>query len=295
MVILVTGSSGQVGFEAVRVLSAMGRVVASDRSHMDLGDPDSIRSRFRECSPAVVVNCAAFTSVDRAEMEPELAFRINAIAPGILAEEAARRGVPLVHVSTDYVFDGAQDTPYVETDPPRPLGVYGRSKLEGDRAIFAVGGPHVIVRTSWVYGARGTNFLRKILSKMEENGEVRVVHDQRGTPTWSPDLANALATIVTRILDPRASPDPSVWAGLYHVAGAEAASRFEFAEEIARWVRREDGVRPTVVPVSTTEIPTLAPRPSNSALACRKARDRFGISLPSWRISARRALQEYSP
>jgi dTDP-4-dehydrorhamnose reductase len=293
MTVLVTGSRGQVGFELTRILARSVKVLASDRNHMNLADPVSIRSRFRECEPDMVINCAAFTAVDRAEVESDLAFRINAAAPGILAEESARRASPLVHLSTDYVFDGAQDSPYSEEDPPNPVNFYGRSKLAGEQAVISAGCPYVIVRTSWVYGSRGSNFARKILASLEEGGDIRVVDDQRGSPTWCQDLAEAVATIVASIRHEEAFRDPYQWSGLYHVAGEGSASRYEFAMEIARWVEATSPERPSLVPVSTKECPAIAARPRNSALACGKARERFGIVLPPWQVSTKRVVEEY--
>ena len=183
MKILLTGRNGQVGWELERALAPLGEVVATDRSTLDLADPDAIRRVVREVKPEIIVNAAAYTAVDKAESEPELAMRINGFAPGVLAEEAKRLGALLVHYSTDYVFDGEKATPYVEEDEPNPINVYGRTKLAGERAIQASGCRHLILRTSWVYGARGKNFLLAILRKARDAQELRVVADQVGAPT----------------------------------------------------------------------------------------------------------------
>ena len=187
--ILVTGKTGQVGWELQRTLATLGQVIAPDRRGMDLGDPDSIRAAIRACSPQIIVNAAAYTAVDQAESEPDLALAINGAAPGIMAEEAKRLGALLVHYSTDYVFDGAKSGPYTEDDQPNPLSAYGSSKLAGERAIAASGARYLIFRTSWVYGARGKNFLRTILRLAQERDELRIVDDQVGAPTWCRAIA----------------------------------------------------------------------------------------------------------
>src|SRR5512146_587709 len=187
--ILVTGRNGQVGFELLRSLAGLGEVVAVGRERMDLADPDAIRRTVRETKPDLIVNAAAYTAVDQAESEPELALAINGVAPGILAEESKRLGAVLIHYSTDYVFDGSKGAPYTEDDEPRPLSVYGRTKLAGERAIQAVDVPHLILRTSWVYGARGKNFLLTILRLARERNELSIVDDQIGAPTWCRSLA----------------------------------------------------------------------------------------------------------
>ena len=197
--ILVTGRNGQVGFELQRNLAGRGQVVAVGRDEMDLSDPDAIRRVVREAKPDLIVNAAAYTAVDQAESEPELALAINGVAPGILAEEAKRLGVALIHYSTDYVFDGSKAAPYTEEDEPRPINVYGRTKLAGERAIQAVDVPHLILRTSWVYSARGKNFLLTILRLAREREELSIVDDQIGAPTWSRAIAMATGGILAHL------------------------------------------------------------------------------------------------
>lgn len=197
--ILLTGSNGQVGWELQRTLATLGEVIALDRHGMDLVSPDSIRRTIREIKPSLIVNAAAYTAVDKAEFEPELAMAINGIVPGILAEEAKRLGDAVIHYSTDYVFDGSKNTPYTEEGAPNPLNVYGKTKLAGEQAIQAVGTPHLIFRTSWVYGARGKNFLLTILRLVRERDEIKVVNDQIGVPTWSRVIAQSTAHILTHV------------------------------------------------------------------------------------------------
>ena len=185
MKILLTGKNGQVGWELQRTLAPLGEVVAVDRQALDLANPDAIRALIREVKPALIVNPAAYTAVDKAESEPELAMAVNGIAPGIMAEEAKRLGAAMIHYSTDYVFDGTQTSPYTEKDRPNPGNVYGKTKLAGEQAIQAVGVPHLILRTSWVYGSRGRNFLLTILRLAQERDELKIVDDQIGAPTSS--------------------------------------------------------------------------------------------------------------
>ena len=194
--ILVTGRNGQVGFELQRRLARLGRVTAAGRDEMDLADPDSIRNMLRNTAPNLIVNAAAYTAVDQAESEPELVLAINGVAPGILAEEAKRLGAALIHYSSDYVFDGSKTAPYTEDDAPRPISAYGRSKLAGEQAIQSVDVPHLILRTSWVYGARGKNFLLTILRLAKEREELAVVDDQVGAPTWCQVIAAATGGIL---------------------------------------------------------------------------------------------------
>jgi dTDP-4-dehydrorhamnose reductase len=273
-----------VGWELARALAPLGRVAAPGRAVLDLADADSIRRAFRQAAPALVVNAGAHTAVDRAEGEPELAHALNAAAPGILAEEAARAGVPLVHFSTDYVFDGSKGAPYTEDDPAAPLGVYGRTKREGEEAVAAAGGAHLVLRTSWVYGTRGHNFLRTMLRLAHERDELRVVADQVGAPTWSRMLAEATAAIVAPFRSARGWEIPAEVSGIYHLAARGETSWHGFAEAIlaldpgraAQRARR-------VVPIATEEYPTPAPRPPYSVLSTEKVERVFGVALPGWR------------
>ena len=281
MRILLTGRTGQVGWELERRLSSLGQLFAFDRVSLDLANPDQIVARVREVKPDLIVNAAAYTAVDRAESEPRLAAQVNATAPRILAEEAKRLGVALIHYSTDYVFDGAKSTPYVESDSPNPLNAYGKSKLEGELSIQASGCRYLILRTSWVYGMRGTNFLLTILRLARERPELRVVDDQIGAPTWCRDVAYATAQLVAEAAAGRAG-------GLYHLTATGATSWCGFAREILR-VR---GVETPVRAVSTAEYPTPARRPANSLLSCAAIAARWKLQLPEWQDSLAGCLRD---
>jgi len=274
--ILLTGKNGQLGWELARTLAPLGEVIAFDRAELDLAIPDRIVSAVRSVRPDVVVNAAAYTAVDRAESEPERAHAINATAAGILAEEAKRAGALYVHYSTDYVFDGTKAAPYLEEDEPNPLNVYGRSKLAGERAIRSVDGPHLIVRTSWVYAARGKNFLLTIRRLLREGQELRVVSDQVGAPTSAEALAHASAELLRRHT-PAALGDVR---GIYHVTAAGCTSWHGFAKEIARLEQLDLSVR--IVSIASSEYPSLARRPGNSCLSNEKLRRDFGVELSHW-------------
>jgi dTDP-4-dehydrorhamnose reductase len=283
MKILLTGKSGQVGWELARCLLPLGQVVAFDHASLDLADPDQIVARVRELKPQLIVNAAAYTAVDRAESEPELAMQINGVAPGILAEEAKHLGALLIHYSTDYVFDGKKPTPYLEADSPNPINAYGRSKLEGERGIQASGCRHVILRTSWIYGLRGKNFLLTILRLARERRELRVVDDQVGAPTWCRDLA-----AVTAQLTKEAEAEKT--GSLYHLTSGGATTWCGFAREILK----TRGIDTPVKAISTAEYPTLAKRPANSLLSCAAILTRWKLDLPEWRVSLAMCLREAS-
>ena len=282
MRILLTGRNGQVGWELERKLAPLGEVIATDRATLDLADPDQIRRVVREAKPDVIVNAAAYTAVDKAESEPELALRINGSAPGVLAEEAKRLGALLVHYSTDYVFDGEKATPYLEDDPPNPLNVYGKTKLEGERAIQASGCRHLILRTSWVYGARGKNFLLTILRLAREGKELRVVDDQLGAPTTSGVIAAATVSLLPGVMkDAQAQ-------SLYHMSAGGATSWYGFAREIL--IRTGLGNR--VIPISSRQYSAAARRPRNSVLDNGLIIERLGIHLATWMDGLQSALEE---
>jgi dTDP-4-dehydrorhamnose reductase len=288
--VLVTGAGGQVGADLVRMLEGRAQVVAHDRASLDLARPDAIVERMREARPQLVVNAGAYTAVDRAESEPELARAVNARAPGVLAEEARRLGALLVHYSTDYVFDGSKPAPYVEDDPAAPLNVYGASKLEGERAVAASGCDHVILRTSWVYAPRGRNFLLTMLNLAATREEIRVVDDQRGAPTSSRELARATLALFGAVAPrhPITGEDLARVAsrsGLYHATAGGETTWFGFAEAIFReWsLRRGAAFRaPRLVPIATREYPTPARRPANSLLSNERLHRTFGIRLAPW-------------
>lgn len=254
------------------MLPAHGQVVALDRAALDLSDADAIIAAVRGTRPQFIVNAAAYTAVDRAESEPAQADAINARAPGILAEEAKRSGALLIHYSTDYVFDGEAAAPYDEQAAPNPINAYGRSKLGGERAIAAVGGASLVLRTSWVYGLRGQNFLTTMRRLAAEREELRVVADQIGTPNWTRSLADATALLIGL-----GSADLAERAGLYHLSGSGSTSWFDFARAIF-----EGADRPRVAPITSAEYPTAARRPRRSVLASVKFADTFGFALPPW-------------
>lgn len=285
MRLLLIGAGGQVGSELRRTLGALGEVAACDFPSVDLGDQESIRAAVHAARPDAIVNAAAYTAVDRAESEPELAMRVNGAGPGVLAQEAQRRGALLVHYSTDYVFDGAKPTPYSENDAANPLNAYGRSKLEGERRIVASGCRHLILRTSWVYGPSGKNFLLTILRLAGERRELRVVNDQVGAPTFCRALAELTATIL-----PRAFADASVQ-GVYHATNSGETSWFGFAEEILRLAKLDVQVQP----VTSRQYPTPAERPANSRLDNGKLRTAFGQALPEWRIGLVECMRDLGP
>lgn len=288
MNILLTGKNGQVGWELARALLPLGNVAAFDHAGLDLAVAAAVRRKLDEVRPDAIVNAAAYTAVDRAESEPELASAINAAAPALLAQEAARRGALLIHYSTDYVFDGAKAAPYVETDPTAPLGAYGRSKLAGEEGIRAAGCEHLIFRTSWVYGARGANFLRTILRLAAEREELRVVNDQIGAPTWARLIAEATAHALKQAM--RERRDGAFRSGTYHLAAAGETSWHGFASAI---VAGRGGLRvKAVTPIATADYPLPAPRPANSRLDTAAFRARFDLVLPDWRDCLPLCLEE---
>lgn len=285
MRILLTGRGGQLGHELERTLAPLGEVRATTTQELNLADADAICRVVREYRPDMIVNAAAYTAVDRAESEPDRATAVNAIAPAILSEEARKLGAAIVHYSTDYVFDGSKEGWYTEEDATNPLNVYGRTKLEGEQAIAASGVPHLTFRTSWVYGARGSNFLRTILRLARERPELKIVDDQVGAPNWSRWLAEATAVVcthATRIArDPRELPSGAQ--GLFHLSSAGATSWFGFAQEILRRVAPEgDRSWARLIAIPTTGYPTPARRPANSRLSSTRLEREFGVKLPDW-------------
>jgi dTDP-4-dehydrorhamnose reductase len=288
--ILLTGINGQVGWELQRTLLPLGEVIPAGREVMDLANPDSIRRAMRKFQPHLIVNPAAYTAVDKAEAEPDLARASNGIAPGILAEEARRLGAAIVHYSTDYVFNGDRSTPYQETDPTNPLGVYGKTKREGEMAIQAVDVPHLILRTSWVYSRMGKNFLLTILRLARERPELRIVADQIGAPTWSRAIAEVTAQILAQgvghlheFLRDRG--------GIYHLSAGGVTSWHGFAKAILEAdPHRSEQIVSEVLPITTAEYPTPAQRPSYSLLDNTKLHDAFGLRLPDWERSLQLAI-----
>jgi dTDP-4-dehydrorhamnose reductase len=277
--IVLIGADGQVGWELRRTLAPLGDVLACTRHDLDLSEPRKLRRGLEALKADVIVNAAAYTAVDAAEVNEALAHRVNADAPRVLAEEACRTGALLVHYSTDYVFDGTKEAPYTEDDEPNPLNAYGRSKLAGEQAIVASGARYLTFRTSWVYAARGRNFLLTMLRLLAERDSLRVVDDQCGAPTWARLVAEATSLAVSHWL---ANPGRcEVLCGTYHLSCAGHATWREFAEAIVAGfpVPR----KPSIIPVKTAEYPTPALRPRNSILANDRIRATFGLRLPDWR------------
>lgn len=286
--ILVTGVDGQVGFELLCSLQGLGEVVAVDRKAMDLSDASSVSRVIRDIAPDIIVNPAAYTAVDRAEEEQDLAERINIAAPRVMAEEVARSGALLIHYSTDYVFDGEKPAPYDEDDVSNPQSVYGRTKRDGELAIAETGCNHLILRTSWVYGMRGRNFLLTMLKLARERDELRVVANQVGAPTWSKTIAALTAGTVAHA----PTGDSAAWwrerSGIYNLTSAGSTSWAGFAEAIFEYAQLK--ARPVVVPIDAAEYPTPAKRPANSRLSHDKLTRVFGLVPPSWQHALRLCL-----
>lgn len=282
MKILLLGRSGQVGAALAPLLRRFGPVFAPTHTEVDLARPDSVRDAVRACSPSLIVNAAAYTAVDRAESEPELAHAVNADALGVLAREASRYDALLVHYSTDYVFDGTKSAPYVEDDAPAPLGVYGQTKLAGEQAVLASDCRHLIFRTSWVYAATGRNFLLTMLRLAREQPRLRVVDDQRGAPT----SARAIARGTVQALD-YALGDSGL-DGVYHMTAGGQTSWHGFASAILA----RAGLDTPVDPIPTSAYPTPARRPLNSLLDNARLAARFGVRLPDWEAGLDETLKE---
>jgi dTDP-4-dehydrorhamnose reductase len=262
-------------------LPRVGDLQALDRSTLDLTQPEMIRSRMREIRPDVVVNAAAYTDVERAEIEQELATQVNAVAPGVIAQEARSLGAAVLHYSTDYVFDGSKRIPYTEEDEPRPLNAYARTKLEGEKAVVAAGGQYAILRISWVYGVTGRSFVAAILRRAQQGSFMRVVDDQTGVPTWS----KRIAQVTTEILERLATTPPIVhslgrFSGIYHCASQGSTTRAEYTEQILRLAGFDP--RRFIQRVPTSAYPTAAVRPQYSVLDSHKLLDAFGIIMPHW-------------
>ena len=291
--ILLTGASGQLGWELQRTLQTLGHVVAPDSAEFNLAKPDQLTSYIRRLKPDLIVNPAAYTAVDKAESEPALAHAINAEAPAVLAREAARMGISLVHFSTDYVFDGSKQTAYQENDAPNPLGVYGASKLSGEQAVQASDTEHLILRTSWVYGLRGRNFLLTMQRLARERAELAVVNDQIGAPTWSRSIAEASAQILALWLSPGTTHENrQQLSGVYHLSCTGKTSWHGFAYAILENLRRnEDGIA-SLKAITTRAYPAPARRPQNSMLSNEKLRRVFGVQLPDWESALSLCLGE---
>jgi dTDP-4-dehydrorhamnose reductase len=289
--ILLIGSDGQVGWELRRTLAPVGHVIPASMAGtagpaIDLLDASSVRRVFNDTAPDVVVNAAAYTAVDKAESEPELAQAINADAVHVLAELAAGAGVPVLHYSTDFVFSGRTDRPYREDDAPEPMSVYGKTKLAGELALLESDADALVLRTAWVYGVRGRNFLLTMLSLFRERNELRIVDDQVGTPTWSRMLAEVTAQVLHAVLT--GAVDIKQVKGLYHVTSSGAVSWFGFADAI----REASCHNCEIKPIPTSEYPAPARRPAYSVLDTTKFRTTFGLTLPDWRQSLAMCIED---
>lgn len=291
MKILVTGAKGQVGSELISQGQKQGlEMIAVPHAKLDIADPISVAESLDDHRPQIVINAAAYTAVDLAEEEQELAQAINGSGPENLARSCTKHNIPLLHISTDYVFDGEKDTPYLETDIPNPQGIYGASKLDGDQAVVQHVQQHIILRVAWVFGAQGHNFVRTMLRLGKEHKELRIVADQFGGPTWAGDIASTLLRIATR----HHQGEPITW-GTYHYSGTPCLNWCEFAQTIFNEATSLGllALSPTVTPITSAEYPTPAKRPQNSALNCEKIEHSLGIHQPDWRIGLRNTLQEW--
>ena len=293
--ILLTGKNGQIGWELQRTLSSLGDIVVVGHHEMDLANPDSIRKVIRQVQPELIVNAAAYTAVDKAESEPDLAMAINGVAPGIMAEEAKRLNAAIIHYSTDYVFDGNSERPYTEDDTPNPLNVYGTTKLAGERAIQASGVPHLILRTSWVYGARGRNFLLTMLRLAKEKNELKIVNDQIGAPTWCRLLAEVTSQMIAQHYSPvsRQAISISEASGLYHVVPTGSVSWHGFAAKILEGVSSHvSHALPKLISIPASDYPAPARRPQNSRMTSGKLSNIYGLAMPHWEKSLTLCLDE---
>lgn len=275
--ILVSGQQGQVAQALQRSLKDLGELIILGRDQLDLSQPASIRKVVRDVRPDLIVNAAAHTAVDQAESEPELAYAINAISPGVFAEEAAALGIPFIHYSTDYVFDGSKDGAWVESDTPSPLGVYGSSKLAGEQAIAAAGGQYLVLRTSWVYSLTGRNFLLTMQRLLQERDKLTIVADQIGAPTWAGTIAQSTCALIERWRDGK----PGAW-GVYHMTASGETSWFGFAQAIGQELLNAGKPCATLEPISSSAYPTPATRPLNSRLDCSRLQREWGVTQPDW-------------
>ncbi|MFM9888309.1 MAG: dTDP-4-dehydrorhamnose reductase [Burkholderiales bacterium] len=294
MKVLVIGKSGQLGWELSRAVAPLGSVIATDRESLNLEDVSQIRSRIREIAPDVIINAAAYTDVDRAESEPDRAYAINGAAPEAIADEAHRRAALFVHFSTDYVFDGTRVGAYVEDDPVNPLNVYGASKAFGERAVLAANSDALIIRTSWLYAARGKNFLLGILDRIRRHEPLEIVADQFGAPTYARVVAEAVAALLMRLV--YTAEDRRILrtgtAGIYHLTANGQASWFEFALAIREVAQTREGVSTTITANPSSRRRTAARRPLNSRLSNRKFLDTFGFALPDWHVGLHRCFDD---
>lgn len=289
MRLVVTGLTGQVVSALVELGAGVPDLVVLPvgRPQLDLANPSDVEGVLRQLRPDVVVNAAAYTAVDKAESEADLAMQVNAAGAGAVAAATAALGVPVVHLSTDYVFDGTKPAPYVETDPVAPVSVYGRSKRAGEEAVAAAQPDHAILRTSWVYASEGRNFVRTMLRLAADRPEVTVVGDQQGAPSYAPDIAAAVAGIARNLL---VEPGRADLRGIFHMCGGGATTWAGFAEEIFSLSAARGGPAAAVRAITTAEYPTAATRPANSRLDCGKLKAAHGVALPDWRDALARCM-----
>ena len=291
MRILLLGNTGQLGWELERCLAPLGELTACDYPSIDLANPQTFSQAFHDCQPHLLVNAAAYTAVDRAESEPDLAHAINAVAPGVMAETARQHHAAFIHYSTDYVFDGKKGTPYCESDQPVPLSIYGRTKLAGEQAIRQAAGADIIIRTSWVYSLRRDSFVRKVLGWARQQDTMKLVTDQVSGPTWARMLAEATSQLISQ-----AGQDVQGWfteyRGLYHLAGSGYCSRFEWGQEILQMdPHKEQQLVRQLLPARTDDFPTPAERPHFSALNCDLFASKFHFNLPDWHFALKLAME----
>ncbi len=291
MRILLLGNTGQLGWELERTLAPIGELTTCDYPDLDLANPESFLQIFNECQPHLVVNATAYTAVDRAESQPELAEAVNAVAPRVMAEAARDHQAAFIHYSTDYIFDGHKGTPYLESDLPAPLNVYGRTKLAGEQAVSQVGAAYLILRTSWVYSHRRDSFVNKVLGWARNQNTLKLVTDQISGPTWARMLAEISSQLVGMAMN-----DPYGWIsehhGLYHLAGSGHCSRFEWAQQILQLdPHKQEQVAHELVPALTAEFPTPAIRPLFSALNCDLFFNTFHLQLPNWQFALKLAME----
>jgi len=293
MKILLTGKNGQVGFELQRALAPLGEVVAVDMEDCDLGNPEAIRALVRSVKPQIIVNPAAYTAVDKAETDQAMAYAVNATAPGIFGEEAAKQQALVVHYSTDYVFDGAKLAPYTEDDEPNPQSVYGKSKRQGEEALQASSADHLIFRTSWVFGAHGGNFAKTMLKLADERESLNVVSDQWGAPTSAPLIADVTAQILAQYK--KRQERGGFPFGIYNLVAAGETNWCDYAKAVIASAKAAGkplklGVD-DIHPITTAEYPVPAPRPANSRLNTSKLKSRFDINLPDWQEGLEHVLR----
>lgn len=293
MKILLLGKNGQVGWELNRSLLPLGEVIALDRTQADLSRPESLREIIRDSHPDIIVNAAAYTAVDKAEEEEDLATVINGTAAGVLAEEADKSGALLIHYSTDYIFDGTKDVPYTEDDLPNPVNAYGRSKLAGEQAIQATKADYLILRTSWVYAARGRNFLKTIMRLAQERNELSIVEDQKGSPTWARLIADTTAYCIQQSISKRL--EGRFLSGIYNITSTGETSWYEFANVIVTNAHDRLGENvqlSNIKPIKTVNYPTPAKRPLYSCLATENLEHNFNLVMPNWEDGLRLCMEE---